>query len=292
MSLNFGPFQVDVDTGRVVLSGQAVQWGDKASQLFTLLVEKSPGTISKEEIFDKVWQGRVVTENSLYKTISKLRKELKPHHMEIESVFGEGYRIVADSSDEASSTGHGATNQPVYRYGFIALLLISLPVLWFGFQYIKHQQLVTNMKQLQQVLAVTKQAFISQINRRNELGDLLSQRFELRKEDSWEKRFYQLYDEMNEQELFLCQQTRAYTEGPLLENNQIALNLLEDNPEIVEALPLAQDLITHLSIWLNKYHRVFEGVDKMCLLYVGVEDGAKYPSDFDGQLDEWIEKNQ
>lgn len=287
MYKSFGPFQIDVETRRVLLAGEAVKWGDKACHLFTLLVTRSPETISKEAIFESVWQGRVVTENSLYKTIGKLRKELAPHEMEVESVFGEGYRLISHTA-AAVTEGDTTTNTQKSRAWVYLGLVLLLPLIWVAHHHYQHHQMVDNMKRLQQMLAVTKQAFISQINRRNELGELLSQRFELKKEDSWEKRFYQLYDQMNEEERFLCQQTRAFTEGPLFENNQAILQLLKDNPDMVEALPLAKDLIAHLSIWLNKYHRVFDGVDRMCLLYVGVEDGAKYPSGFDEQVDQWL----
>lgn len=286
MPLTIGPYQVDTETRRVLKSGQPVKWGEKANQLFVLLLEHSPDTISKEQIFDKVWHGRVVTENSLYKTISKLRQELQKDQIEVESVFGEGYRIVNELDDEPAKPK--SNKRLLIGLGTLILFLLS----WFIYQSYSHSKLLNNMKQLQQVLAVSKQAFISQIYRRNELGELLSKRFTLNKEDSWEKRFYQLYDQMNEQELFLCQQTRAFTEGPLYENNQAALDLLKANPDMVEALPLAKELIAHLTIWLNKYHRVFEDVEAMCLLYVGVEDGAKYPSEFDAALDQWIEDNE
>ena len=161
-----------------------------------------------------------------------------------------------------------------------------------GYHWMNQKQLVAQMLSLDKHLAVTKQAFISQINRRNELGELLSQRFELSQADSWEKRFYQLHEQMNEQELFLCQQTRAYTEGPMLENNLAVLTLLNDNPKLAATLPLAQQMISHLTLWLNKHDRVFKNSEKMCLLYVGVEDGAKYPADFDQQVKNWLVENQ
>lgn len=286
MPLTIGPYQVDTETRRVLKSGQTVKWGEKASQLFVLLLENSPDTIAKDQIFDKVWQDRVVTENSLYKTISKLRQELQKEHIEIESVFGEGYRIV--NAVKTEEVVLKSNKKWWFGLFFLAVFVLS----WLIYQAHSHNKLLKDMKQLKQVLAVTKQAFISQIYRRNELGELLSKRFTLNKDDSWEKRFYTLYDQMNEQELFLCQQTRAFTEGPLYENNQAAFDLLQANSKIIEALPMAQDLVSHLSIWLNKYHRVFEDVDAMCLLYVGVEDGAKYPSEFDAKLDDWIKENQ
>ncbi|MCX7552564.1 winged helix-turn-helix domain-containing protein [Marinicella sp. S1101] len=289
MSLEIGPYVVDVETGHVSKAGERVKWGIKAKQLFTLLLQNSPQTITKETILAEVWKGRVVTENSLYKTISKLRQELNPDGIEIESVFGEGYRIMATSAPiKQKKTGILVFKRFDVILAVGLLLVLSIVV----YRWMSHNHLVSQMVALDKHLAVTKQAFISQIYRRNELGDLLSQRFELSPDDSWEKRFYLLYDEMNEQELFLCQQTRAYTEGPIFENNQAVLALLNNNPQMVSSLPLSQELISHLTLWLNKYERVFKDSKKMCLLYVGVEDGAKYPSDFDQQLKNWIENHQ
>jgi len=295
MTEQIGLYTIDPATQKVLRAGQPVQWGEKASQLFILLLRNAPGTTSKEAIFDHVWKDRVVTENSLYKIISKLRQELQDDQIEVESVFGEGYRLsnlsdltAASPTSAAQTTGH--RRWPVSA--LVALLALLSAGTWWLIQHQQHTKLVDKMVELDNILAVTKQAFISQINRRNELGELLKKRFTWRTEDSWEKRFFTLYDQMNEQELFLCQQTRAYTEGPLLEHNQEALDLLKANPAVVEALPLAPQLMTHLTIWLNKYHRVFVDAEKMCLLYVGVEDGASYPSEFDQQLKDWITANQ
>jgi DNA-binding winged helix-turn-helix (wHTH) protein len=296
MTDHIGPYSIDPTTQRVLRDGQPVKWGEKASQLFILLLRNTPGTTAKEAIFSHVWKDRVVTENSLYKIISKLRQELHDDQIEVESVFGEGYRLTNLSDLPTVTTTDPAHTPFASRRWLLSALLACLVVLSAGTWWMIHNQqknqLLDKMIELDNILAVTKQAFISQINRRNELGELLKQRFEWRTEDSWEKRFFTLYDQMNEQELFLCQQTRAYTEGPLLEHNQQALDLLKANPVVVEALPLAPELMTHLTIWLNKYHRVFVDAEKMCLLYVGVEDGASYPSDFDQQLKDWITANQ
>ncbi|WP_223787971.1 winged helix-turn-helix domain-containing protein [Marinicella meishanensis] len=291
MSLQIGPYEVDPDHNKISRLGQPVKWGEKAHSLFILLLSQAPKTISKETIFDHVWKGRVVTENSLYKVISKLRPVLQEDGLEIESVFGEGYRLI-----EQPGAADTAKPKPAARswpwLGLTLALVFTAGLIWLGWQHRQQQQLMQHMVQLQQIMAVTRQAFISQINRRNELGELLSQRFTLQQADSWEKRFYQLHDQMNEQERFLCQQTRAYTEGPLYENNAAALALLQQHPAMVQELPLAPELITHLTIWLNKYERVFRDSEKMCLLYVGVEDGAAFPAGFDQQLADWITAKQ
>ncbi len=289
MPLKLGPYEADLTTQKVTRHGQPVKWGDKASVLFIQLLSEAPKTISKEDIFAHVWKGRVVTENSLYKIISKLRQALNADDIEVESVFGEGYRIV--SNEPVSTSSHQQSRTKIKTWVMVGMLSL-FALSYVMYHQVKKQRLYGNMQSLQQVMAVTKQAFISQVYRRNELGELLAQRFELKQEDSWEKRFYNLYDQMNEAERFLCQQTRAYTEGPLFENNRAALQLMLDHAAIVEELPLAQDLITHLTIWLNKYERVFKGSERMCLLYVGVEDGAAFPSGFDEQLADWLTANQ
>lgn len=288
--MQMGPYAVDPEHNKITRLDQPVKWGEKAHSLFILLLSEAPAIISKEAIFEHVWKGRVVTENSLYKVISKLRQALQDDGLEIESVFGEGYRLVAQPS---MATGLVSQQQaPVNRLIWVFALMITAGLAWLGWQHRQQQQLMQHMIHLQQVMAVTHQAFVSQINRRNELGELLSRRFDLQQADSWEKRFYQLHDQMNEQERFLCQQTRAYTEGPLYENNRAALALLQQHPVLVRELPLAKELITHLTIWLNKYERVFRDSEKMCLLYVGVEDGAAFPSGFDQQLADWITAHQ
>ncbi len=291
MVLQLGVYQVDSTQNKVLKNGRPVNWGGKASHLFSLLLQQAPNTIAKEEIFAEVWKGRVVTENTLYKTISKLRQELNPQEIEIESVFGEGYRIVAPQKAVEVNTAE-AVRKSAGKHKLLVMVLLLLSLSALGMYVYQKHSLFKVMNELNQVLAVTKQAFISQINRRNELGELLSLRFTLKTEDSWEKRFFQLYDDMNEQERFLCKQSRAYTEGPIFENNQKALQIILAHPRIIDEIPLAQELVNHLTIWLNKYDRVFVGAERMCLLYVGVEDGAKYPSGFDGQLQAWIDQNQ
>ena len=265
-----------------------MKWGSKATHLFTFLLKHSPQTIAKEALLEEIWRGRVVTENTLYKTISKLRKELNREGIEIESKFGEGYRLIQQQTDSKVAK-KSFKNKPIY-VSIGVVLMVGIILLLFAWQ--NKQQLKADMLTLDKHLAITKQAFISQINRRNELGELLSQRFELDPNDSWEKRFFQLFDQMNEEERFLCQQTRAYTEGPMLQSNQAMLNILHDDASMVTDLPLAQELISHLTIWLNKYEKVFKNAEPMCLLYVGVEDGAQYPTGFDQQVKDWLAENQ
>ena len=177
MPLKLGPYEADPTTQKVTRHGQPVKWGDKACVLFIQLLSEAPKTISKEDIFAHVWKGRVVTENSLYKIISKLRQALNADDIEVESVFGEGYRLVC--SEQVSTS---IPKQPRFKMkGLVVVGLLSVFAISYVFYHqFKQQRLYDNMQALQQVMAVTKQAFISQVYRRNELGELLAQRFELK----------------------------------------------------------------------------------------------------------------
>jgi len=289
MQTELGGYQIDTTHQKVLKNGQPVKWGDKANRLFILLLQAAPQTISKETIFNEVWKGRVVTENTLYKTIGQIRSELENNDLSLESVFGEGYRLIEDASLNAGSSHTVFKTSKLQK--LIAILFIIVLCTGFGVYWHKQKEqlLISKMTELEGVLAVAKKSFMSQAARRNELGELLSQRFDLNQQDSWEKRFFHFYDQMNEQERFLCQQIRAYTDGPLYTKNREALAILTANPEIQDHIETTQELMTHLTIWLNKYERVFSDSEKMCLLYVGVEDNAHYPSEFDGQLSDWLQ---
>jgi len=288
MPLEIGPYVVDVDTGNVYKKRVPMKWGGKASQLFVLLLKNAPDTISKEDIFNEVWKGRVVTENTLYKTISKLRQEINPEGVEVESVFGEGYRLITTEPPKSQIVSKSIN---IKLAASALLVIVALIGAVFFYNWKKQQHLKVQMVALNNHLIITKQAFMSQINRRNELGEMLSQRFELKKADSWEKRFYELHDQMNERELFLCKQVKAFTDGPLYESNLAILRILTNNPDIVSEVPLSQQMISHMTVWLSKYSRVFKNSQKMCLLYVGVEDGAAYPSGYDELVSDWIQEN-
>ena len=290
MATEFGGLSIDATTQKILKDNQPLSLSHKAAQLLRLLIVNAPNITSKQDIFDDVWSGRVVTENTLYKTISRLRAVLNPEHMDIESVFGEGYRLIETQPDGEAQSSTPKTRRQIYVTGLLVLLM-TLALMAF-YHSKATPNLYQDMQALESALSTAKQAFISQLNRRNELGGLLTQRFEIDPNWSWEKRFYHYHDQMNDEERFVCQQIRAYSEGPIRENNQKALDIISTNPKVIKAIPTAQQLLNHLSIWLNKYHKVFENNPRMCLIYVGVEDGAPFPSEFDQLLADWLQANQ
>lgn len=300
MNYKIGLFNLDTSQNKLFKDGQRVRIGDKSFKLLALLVKHAPETVSKKLVMDEVWKGRVVTENTLYKTISRIRHELENAGLTIESVFSEGYRISdkvetikpADISELKSSP---ASKKNTLNLG-LKLFILMLFVLsaYFFFHHNKKpamtlQQVFTEMDL---AMGISKKAFISQINQRNELGKLLDKRFDSDPKLTWERKFFNYYDKMNEEEHFVFAQIRAYTEGPMLSSNQLILDLINNNKQVINEIPAANKLRNHLIIWVNKYHKVFKNTEKMCLLYVGVEDGAPYPREVDQQVKQWLKSHK
>jgi TolB-like protein/Flp pilus assembly protein TadD len=73
----FGQFRLD-GAGRVLFRGdEAVPLSPKAADVLLLLVQNAGSVVEKKELLDKVWQGAIVEEGSLTRTISILRKVLE-----------------------------------------------------------------------------------------------------------------------------------------------------------------------------------------------------------------------
>jgi len=299
MIYKFSDFHLDTTQNKLFKDDEPVKLGDKSFKLLVLLVKNSPQTVSKQEVMDEVWKDRIITESTLYKTISRIRQELEGAGITIESVFSEGYRVSGVVKKIMTQEHYAIKDvptpkKPLINTKFIWLVLLFMTTATLSYLLINQKPVLTikeSIVEIRNAMSINKKAFLSQINQRNELGEMLARRFEVDPDLSWERRFFMYYDQMNEQEHFVFSQIRAYTEGPMLKNNQKILDIINSNNQILKEIPEATALRNHLTIWLNKYHRVFKNSDKMCLLYVGVEDGAPYPSIVDQQVIDWIDAN-
>jgi TolB-like protein len=95
-----------------------VALGSRALDLAWLLAHRHGELISKDEIMETVWPGRVVEENNLTVQISTLRRVFDQARVEgscIQTVVGHGYRFVAAvtrvASEALSAVAPSATNQ-------------------------------------------------------------------------------------------------------------------------------------------------------------------------------------
>ncbi len=305
-SYQFDDFIFDTQAHTLVRAEKRINIGSVAYKILLYFVTKPNQTIHKEELISHVWEDVVISDATLYKQIQRLRDLLNDNGEKkkiIETIHGVGFEFLPEVSTLDAEQKKYSITKKHNRINWTKLLVISFMLLAILIGYsilnphkssIKTQgislyQAIFTMKN---AMSINKKAFISQINIRNELGKLLDKRFNKKEKLSWERKFFKYRDKMNEEELFLFDQIRAYTDGPMLENNQLILDLINHNPKILTEIPLADELRSHLTIWLNKYHKIFSKNKKMALLYVGVEDGAPYPSEVDKQVNQWLETHK
>lgn len=122
---SFGPAVLDERTLELRINREAVSIERKPLEVLLFLLGHAGEIVTKDEILEAVWPGRILTESVLTKTISKLREALQDHEQAIiRTQHGHGYRIVADIQVEVS-------NEPApARLGFKAGDKLALRPLW------------------------------------------------------------------------------------------------------------------------------------------------------------------
>lgn len=99
MIYSFDPFELDVARVELRKDGRPVALEPQVFGLLAFLVEHRDRLVSRDEIFENVWDGRVVTDSALTSRIKSARKALgddgKAQRF-IKTIHGQGFRFVAD----------------------------------------------------------------------------------------------------------------------------------------------------------------------------------------------------
>jgi DNA-binding winged helix-turn-helix (wHTH) protein/Tfp pilus assembly protein PilF len=95
----FGPFDFDQAGCRLARDGVAIDLPPRLLDLLALLVAQPGDLLAKDDLIAQVWPGVFVTDNSLTRAVSELRRHLgdvadEPQY--IQTVARRGYRFVAD----------------------------------------------------------------------------------------------------------------------------------------------------------------------------------------------------
>ncbi len=95
----FGGFQIDTATRRLLRDGDAVAVTVKAFDILAALVEDAGRVVDKNDLMRRIWPDAIVEEANLSQQIFLLRKALgddPKHHRYIATVPRRGYRFVAE----------------------------------------------------------------------------------------------------------------------------------------------------------------------------------------------------
>ncbi len=93
-----GHWLVEPDLNRIAAEGRDRKLEPRTMAVLTYLARHAGTVISRDELLEVVWSGAHVTENTLSRTISRLRNALgddwqKPHYLE--TISKTGYRLIA-----------------------------------------------------------------------------------------------------------------------------------------------------------------------------------------------------
>lgn len=122
---------------RVIRDGRSVRLEPRAMQLLVYLAEHAGEVISRVQLEEKVWEGRVVGEDALTNSIAKLRRAMADNARAprvIETLPKTGYRLIAEvawpdgGADPAGATSDSSRWPFSMRSVATALLLLTLLV--------------------------------------------------------------------------------------------------------------------------------------------------------------------
>ena len=99
MIYQFDNFELDLDCFELRRDGAACALEPQVFALLAFLVERRDRLVPKEEIFEKLWDGRVVTDSALTSRIKSARQALGDSGRAqrfIKTIHGKGFRFVGD----------------------------------------------------------------------------------------------------------------------------------------------------------------------------------------------------
>jgi TolB-like protein len=115
MIYRFGPFELDIAKVELRSHGAACSVEPQVFGLLALLVENRERLVSRDEIIEKVWDGRVVSDAAVASRIKSARRILGDDGTSqrfIKTIHRQGFRFVADAKLARAGTGGSVGAQP------------------------------------------------------------------------------------------------------------------------------------------------------------------------------------
>jgi DNA-binding winged helix-turn-helix (wHTH) protein len=95
------------EAGFPLRDGQPLRLPPKERAALALLLQRRPAVVPKDEFAHVAWRDGPMSDESLARCISRLRRALQPAGWGVESVYGTGYRLSQAPAASRASTGMG-----------------------------------------------------------------------------------------------------------------------------------------------------------------------------------------
>ncbi len=108
MLYTFGPFELDTARVELRTAGETRALEPQVFALLALLVENRERLVSKDEIIEKVWDGRIVSDSAVASRVKSARQALGDDgktQRYIRTLHRQGFRFVAEVRDEPAAGG-------------------------------------------------------------------------------------------------------------------------------------------------------------------------------------------
>lgn len=108
MIYRFGPFELDTDCFELRAEGVVQPVEPQVFAVLVLLVENRERIVSRDELIEKVWDGRIVSESAISSRIKSARQALGDDGRTqrfIKTLHGRGFRFVAEVRAERDEVG-------------------------------------------------------------------------------------------------------------------------------------------------------------------------------------------
>jgi TolB-like protein/DNA-binding winged helix-turn-helix (wHTH) protein/tetratricopeptide (TPR) repeat protein len=134
-----GDWLVEPSLDRVSLGDDVRTLRPQVMELLVYLAERPSDVVSTDQLLEDLWDGRIVSEGSVYNCVGELRSALvRDDETEpaIQTVPKKGYRLVLpvsldEPADSADIAGPGRRTIPVIVAAGVALAVVAAIIVWF-----------------------------------------------------------------------------------------------------------------------------------------------------------------
>ncbi|MEP4293548.1 MAG: tetratricopeptide repeat protein [Rhizobiaceae bacterium] len=110
MKFEFGPYRFDTQLREISKDGQILDVQPQVFELIAYLIENRDRVVSKDEVIEHVWQGRIISDGALNARINAARKALGDSgdaQLVIKTFPRRGFRFIAAIAAIAAASGGG-----------------------------------------------------------------------------------------------------------------------------------------------------------------------------------------